>query len=424
MPETSEVTSTHAFHPLDISATTFWEKDFRNRDDTFAELRAIDGLTWHCPTESMFPHEETGYWAVTRHADIRHVSQHPELFSSSNGISMDPMPAEIQRNMAFFLTMDPPEHTRYRRLISMAFTPKQVRRIEAQIEANAKRIVGELLDELDSGAPVDFTDAVSKKLPMLTISEMIGIHPDEYEAVAFAAESVFSAGDDDYAGGLEEQAAFLMTQFGILTGAGVELAKKRRVDPREDLMTNIVNAEVDGRRLTDDEIGAFMVLLGSAGNDTTKQTTSHAFKALMDNPDQRRWLLEDLEGRIGGAVDEFIRWSTPVISFARHAAVDTEIAGTPIAAGEKVVLFYCSGNFDGEVFDDPYRFDLDRFPNPHIGFGGGGPHFCLGKQLAVMELKHLFTELLTRLPDVELGDPEYVRSDFVHGIKRMPVRRV
>lgn len=415
--------STRPYHPLDISDSTFWDRQFVEREKTFARLRADGGVTWHRPAESLFPHDEPGYWAISRHADIRYVSAHPELFHSSAGISMDPMPAEIQQAISFFLTMDPPEHTRYRRLISMAFTPKQVRTIEAQIEANAEEIVDGFLRELDTGEPVDFVQAVSKKLPMRTVSEMIGIPPEKHEAVAYAAESLFSTSDEEYAG-LEERATHLMTQLSVLTGAGVELAQQRRAHPQDDLMTNIVQAEVDGHRLTDEEVGAFMVLLASAGNDTTKQATSHAFKALMEHPDQVSWLLEDWDERVGGAVDEFVRWSTPVIEFARHAVADTEIAGTPIRAGEKVVLFYCSGNFDEEIFERPSDFDVSRFPNPHVGFGGGGPHFCLGKQLAALELKHLFRELLTRIPPVEVSEPEYVHSDFVHGIKRMSVRKI
>lgn len=415
--------STRPYHSLDISASSFWDQDFFERERTFAQLRAVDGLTWHRPTESLFPHEEQGYWAVTRHADIRYVSAHPELFCSSAGISMDPMPAEIQKGISFFLTMDPPEHTRYRRLISMAFTPKQVRTIEEQIIANAAAIVDEFLSELGSGEPVDFVQSVSKKLPMRTVSQMIGIDPANHEAVAYAAEALFSTSDDEYAS-IEERATHMMTQLGVLTQTGVELARTRRADPQGDLMTNIVQAEVDGHRLTDDEAGSFMVLLASAGNDTTKQATSHAFKALTDNPEQISWLLDDWDERGPEAVDEFVRWSTPVIEFARHAVVDTEVSGTPIKAGEKLVLFYCSGNFDADVFDRPLEFDVGRTPNPHVGFGGGGPHFCLGKQLAVLELKHLFRELLSRLPKVEVSDPEYVHSDFVHGIKRMSVRRL
>lgn len=417
--ETS-ATSPRPYHRLDISAPGFWDNDFLSRDKTFAALRAEEGLSWHRPMPAAFPNDETGYWAATRHADIKYVSQHEELFCSSLGVSVDPMPAEIQRNMTFFLAMDPPEHTRHRKLISSGFTPRQVRRIENQIRANARSIVDDLLAELRGGDRIDFVAHCSGKLPMRTISDMIGIDPADQEKVAYAAESLFSGSDDEYAS-LEERAVHVMTQLGVLSDSGIELARRRRTEPHEDLMTELVNAEVDGHRLTDEELGAFMVLLGSAGNDTTKQATSHAFKALVDHPEQRAWLLADFDNRINAAVEEFVRWSTPVIAFARHAVVDTEVAGTAIKAGEKIGLFYCSANRDEAVFDRPHEFDITRSANPHLGFGGGGAHYCLGTHVARMELRHLFYELLTRLPAVTLGDPEYVHSTFVHGIKRMPI---
>ncbi|MGW0044682.1 cytochrome P450 [Rhodococcus sp. NPDC003348] len=417
-PTEQPSTSDRPYHPLDISAGTFWDSDFRSRDETFAQLRAEPGLTWHPPSSAIFPHEETGYWALTRHADIRHASLTNDVFVSGLGITVDPMPAEIQRTMSFFLAMDAPEHTRYRRLIAMSFTPRQIKRIEDQIRANARTIVDDLLADLRANGSVDFAADFSGRLPMRTISEMIGIAPENHEVVAHAVECLFSTGDDEYAS-LEDRATHSMTQLGLLMNAGIELAQLRRVEPHEDLMTGIVEAEVDGHRLTDTEVGAFMVLIGSAGNDTTKQTSSHALKALIDHPEQRDWLLADFDNRIDTAIDEFVRWSTPVLNFARHASVDTEIAGTPIAAGEKVALFYCSGNRDESVFDRPHEFDISRSPNPHVGFGGGGAHFCLGAQLARMELRHLFRELLTRLPEVEIGEPEYLHSNFVHGIKRM-----
>lgn len=416
-------TSPRPYHPLDISAPEFWNADFRTRDEAFARLRAADGLSWHPPVSSIFPHSETGYWAVTRHADIKFVSQNNDIFGSRLGISVDPLPAEVQQATTFFLAMDPPDHTLYRRLISAAFTPKQIRRIESQIQANAADIVDGLVEQLRDGEEVDFVTQCSAKLPMRTVSEMIGIAPPDQEAVAHAAESLFGATDEDYSD-IEQRALHALTQIGILTNAGIELAQLRRREPHDDLMTNIVNGEVDGHRLSDVQIGSFMVLLASAGNDTTKQTTSHAFKALADHPDQKAWLLEDFDARIPLATEEFVRWATPVLNFARHALVDTELAGTPIKAGEKVGLFYCSANRDETVFDRPHEFDITRPRNAHFGFGGGGAHFCLGAQLARMQLRHLFHQLLTRLPEVEVGPPEYLHSNVIHGIKHMPVRAV
>jgi cytochrome P450 len=400
---------------FDITSRDFWSRPFDERDEVFAQLRAGDGLTWHRPFDSLFGMEEPGYWALTRRADIAFVSQHPELFTSAQGVALNPMPAEIQRFASFFLSMDPPQHTVYRRLISSAFTPRNVRQIEEQIHRNAIAIV----DDLVGAGDVDFVAACSARLPMLTIMDMLGVPTADQPAVAYAAEKLFGMSDDEYATP-EERAEDPVAQITLLSNTGVELAQFRRKNPGDDLMTGIVNAEVEGHRLTDEEIGAFLILLASAGNDTTKQSTTHAMLALVDNPAQREWLMEDFENRIGPAVEEFVRWSSPVLQFARFATEDTEINGQPVQAGDKVGLFYCSANRDEAAFADPGVFDLSRSPNPHLGFGGGGPHFCLGNQLAKAELRNLFRELLTRLSTVEFGEPDLLYSNFVHGVKRLP----
>jgi cytochrome P450 len=401
--------------PFDITSHDFWSQPFDERDKTFAQLRASDGLTWHRPLPSLFDIAEPGFWALTRRADIAFVSTHPELFTSARGVALDPMPADVQRFASFFLTMDPPQHTGYRKLISSAFTPRNVRRIDDQIHATAVKVV----DDLVGAGEIDFVSACSARLPMLTIMEMLGVPPSDQPGVAAAAEKLFSMSDDEYST-LEERAQDTINEIMLLASTGAELAKFRRANPGDDLMTSIVNAEVDGQRLTDEEIGAFLILLSSAGNDTTKQATTHAMMALVANPAQRAWLMEDFEGRIGLAIEEFVRWSSPVLQFARFATEDVDLAGQRIRAGEKVGLFYCSANRDESVFAAPQAFDLSRAPNPHLGFGGGGPHFCLGNQLTKSELRNLFRELLTRLQHVEFGEPELLHSNFVHGIKRLP----
>jgi cytochrome P450 len=403
------------YSPVDVTSHDFWSRPFAERDQTFAQLRAGRGLTWHRPFESMFPMEEAGFWALTRRADIAFVSQHPDLFTSAQGVALSPMPAEIQRFASFFLSMDPPQHTVYRRLISSAFTPRNVRQIEEQIHANAVAIV----DDLVGAGDIEFVSACSSRLPMLTIMEMLGVPRADQPDVAYAAEKLFGMSDEEYATA-EERAQDPVAQIAFLSNTGVELAKFRRNNPGDDLMTSMVNAEVDGHKLTDEEIGAFLILLASAGNDTTKQATTHAMMALVQNPAQRDWLTEDFEGRIGPAVEEFVRWASPVIQFARFATGDTEINGQPVAAGDKVGLFYCSANRDEAAFENPHTFDLTRTSNPHLGFGGGGPHFCLGSQLAKAELRNLFRELLTRLKTVEFGEPDLLYSNFVHGVKRLP----
>jgi cytochrome P450 len=415
MAVTAASVKTREYSPVDITSHDFWSQPFAVRDESFARLRKAEGLSWHRPLSSLFPMDEPGFWALTRRADIAYVSQHPELFTSAQGVALDPMPAEIQRVASFFLTMDPPQHTVYRRLISSAFTPRNVRQIEEQIHRNAVAIVADLVGAGD----IDFVEACSARLPMLTIMDMLGVPAADQPAVAKAAEKLFSMSDDEYSS-IEERAQDTINEIMLLASTGAELAQFRRKNPGDDLMTSIVNAEVDEHRLTDEEIGAFLILLASAGNDTTKQTTTHAMMALVNNPDQQAWLTADFENRIGPAIEEFVRWSSPVLQFARFATADTEINGQPVAAGDKVGLFYCSANRDEAVFDDPGAFDLSRSPNPHLGFGGGGPHFCLGNQLAKVELRNLFRELLFRLKKVEFGKPDLLYSSFVHGVKRLP----
>ena len=422
MPQrTDHPMSPRAYHDLDISSGAFWAQTFNERERTFARVRhdsQRDGLTWHEPFEANFPHAETGFWAATRHEDIGYISKHHELFSSAEGVGVSPLPKEAQAAVTFFLMMDPPQHTVFRRLISAAFTPRQVARIQAQIEANAREIV----DNLIGAGEVDFVTACSAILPMRTVSDMIGIAPQDRAAVARAAEAMFAGVDEQAVAEGIDSVTFLISQMMLLRDAAIEIARDRRSHPKDDLMTAIVQAEVDGQRLTDEQIGAFMVLLSTAGNDTTKQTTSHTILALDRHPEQREWLMADFGGRIGTAIDEFVRYASPVMDFARTATTDTEIRGSTIRAGEKVALFYCSGNRDESVFDQPGEFILSRSPNHHVGFGGGGVHFCLGSSVAKTQLRALFTELLTRVPDIEIGEPQWLPNQFVHGVKALPAR--
>jgi len=245
------------YSPVDITSHGFWSQPFAVRDQSFARLRAADGLSWHRPFDSLFPMEEPGFWALTRRADIAFVSQHPELFSSAQGVALPPMPADIQRFASFFLSMDPPQHTVYRRLISSAFTPRNVRQIEDQIHKNAVAIV----DDLVGAGDIEFVSACSSRLPMLTIMDMLGVPSAEQPAVAYAAEKLFGMSDEEYATP-EERAGDPVAQIALLSNTGVELAKFRRNNPGDDLMTSMVNAEVDGHKLTDEEIAAIAAYLG------------------------------------------------------------------------------------------------------------------------------------------------------------------
>lgn len=360
--------------------------------------------------------QDPGYWAVTRHADIQTVSRDSETFLSGKGVLFDTVPEELLEASQSFLAMDAPRHTLIRKLVHSAFTPRQVARIEIAIKANARAIVEELKA---AGSGVDFVDQCAKELPIRTLSDMVGIPESERQQVAHAADALVSWADPIYLDGRNPLEVLVTNQM-YLHQVAQALAADRRENPGNDLISALVHAEVDGDRLTDAEVSAFFVLLAVAGNDTTRQASSHALKALTDFGDQRAWLLEDFDNRIGGAVEEFVRWASPVMTFRRTAAVDVELGGQQIAAGDKVVMFYASGNWDTEVFDRPERFDLNRKPNAHLGFGGGGRHFCLGAHVARTQLRALFGELLTQLPDIAAGEPAYLQGNFVHAIRAMP----
>jgi cytochrome P450 len=412
------------FDPIDLSATAFWAQPAAAREEAFEVLRRERPVSWQRPPEPVLieaTDSTGGYWAVVRHADVQTVSRDPETFCSGQGVMLEDAPQELLDAAHSFLAMDAPRHTKVRGLVQKAFTPRQVRRISEGIEANARRIIDELEPRLANGGEVDFVEAVAARLPMVTIWDMVGVPEAERERLTGSANDMVGWNDPEVIAG-REPAAMIFEGILELTAAALELAEARRAEPTDDLMSALVAAEIEGERLTDAEIGAFFVLLAVAGNDTTRHTTSHAMRALTEHPDQREYLCADLDGRIEGAVEEFVRWATPVMTFRRTATRDAELDGQAIAAGEKVVLFYTAANRDPEAFEAPERFDVTRSPNRHVGFGGGGPHYCLGAALARTQLRSIFTELLTRLPGLEAGEPEPLVGNFVHGVKRMPAR--
>jgi cytochrome P450 len=407
------------YDPIDLSSRAFWAAPAAEREPSFAELREHRPVSWHPPVEdSLMPDpNDRGYWAVTRHADVAEVSRNSEVFLSGQGVLFENVPQELLEASQSFLAMDPPRHTMLRKIAHAVFTPRQVRRIEDSIRANAKDIV----DELRAAGPgVDFVSLCARELPIRTLSDMVGIPESERIRVAEAADALVSWADPVFLDGRNPLEVLVASQM-YLHQVALALAAERRENPGDDLFSALVHAEVDGDRLTDGEVAAYFVLLAVAGNDTTRQTTSHGMKALTDFPDQRAWLLADFENRIGTAVEELIRWATPVMTFRRTAAVDTELGGQRIRAGEKVVMFYSSSNRDAEVFDRPDEFDLSRHPNPHQGFGGGGRHFCLGAHVARAQLRAIFGELLTQRPGLQAGEPSYVAGNFIHAVRSMPV---
>lgn len=408
------------YDPADLSSLQFWTQTAADREKTFAELRADRPVSWHAPVENgLFedPNDQ-GFWAVVRHAGLVEVTRRHDDFVSGEGIVFESLPQELLDAGQGFIAMDPPRHTKIRRLLTAAFTPKQMARVEDRIIANARRIV----DDLAEGGEVDFVAEVSAVLPMHNICDMVGI-PDKYRTV-IAHESQFAGGwrDESLMQGAEPMTRLMQSAHTVREIAS-ELIAERRRNPQDDLLTSLINAEVDGERLTDDEIVSFFGLLMIAGNDTTRQSTSHGMKALTDFPDQRAWLMEDPQARMSPAVEEIVRWATPIMTFRRTASRDCELAGQHITQGDKLVMFYASANWDTDVFDHPERFDLSRSPNKHLSFGGGGVHHCLGNQLARRQLAAMFRELFTRLPDIHVvGEPLLGNGNFFHAVNSMTVR--
>jgi cytochrome P450 len=316
------------------------------------------------------------------------------------------------------INMDDPRHGRLRRIVSRGFTPRMLARVEGDVRRSAARIVDAVIEK----GECDFVTEIAARLPLQIICDMMGI-PDSQHAFVFDCTNVIlGAGDPEYGGGnLEELPAKLLGAGAQLAQLVQELGRARRARPTEDLTSALVNAELDGEKLTDQELGSFFVLLAVAGNETTRNAISHGMRALCEFPDQRAIWARDFEGVAPTAIEEIVRWATPVIHFRRTATRDTEIGGQRIRAGDKVVLWYCSGNRDADAFDDPFRFDVRRTPNEHVGFGGPGPHHCLGAHLARREMTVMFREIFTRLPDLQItGEAQRLQSMFIHGIKHMP----
>ena len=395
----------------------FGNMDLWYRDDIpgmFAKLLDERPVSWHGEPAIAGLAEGPGYWIVARHADVQHVSRHPELFISGKGTNIPDFPPEVYEYLGSMINMDPPRHTRFRLIVNRGFTPHQVASLEESVYQRARAIV----DSIAEKGECDFVDEVAAALPLQIICDMMGIPESDYRWIYDNTNVVLGAADPDYGGDIA--AAFAASQE--LWKYAQELRTDRLKNPRDDITTKISLAEVDGHSLTAEEFGSFFVLLVVAGNETTRNAISHGMLALTNHPEQRSTWLDDLEGVAPTAIEEIIRWSTPVIHFRRTCATaDTEIAGQAISEGEKVAIWYGAANRDPRVFDDPYAFDVRRDPNEHLGFGGGGPHFCLGAHLARREIKVMFEELLTRLPDLEItGEPAYLQSNFINGIKRMP----
>ncbi len=379
-----------------------------------AELRATAPVWWNEQAPDQGGFGDGGYWVVTKHRDIREVSLRSDVFSSAKKSIVpryreDVAAGQIEAGRASMIMMDDPEHGRLRKIVSRAFTPRAIERLRADLSERAAHIAA----EAGTAGSGDFVRQVACELPLQAIARLLGVPEEDHEKLFDWSNKMIGSDDPEFA------------EYDSLTAAGelmwyaMQLAARKAEDPGDDIVTTLVQADADGQRLSDAEFGMFVVTLGIAGNETTRNSITQGMMAFTDYPEQ--WELFKAR-RPKTASDEIIRWATPITAFQRTALVDTELGGVPIKKGQRVALFYRSANFDEDVFDDPYAFDIVRSPNPHLGFGGTGAHYCIGANLARMTIDLMFNAIADHLPDLtSVGDPERLRSPFINGIKHWHV---
>jgi cholest-4-en-3-one 26-monooxygenase len=358
--------------------------------------------------------DATGYWAVSRHVDVSAVSRNSKDFSSHEngaiirfGEDMTRDQVELQRVM--LINQDPPDHTKFRQIVSRVFTPRAIADLHETLVGRAARIVDDALARGEG----DFVEEVAAELPLQAIADLIGVPQEDRKKLFNWSNQMMSYDDPEFAGEAEQASVEIL-------GYAMAMAAERKADPRDDLVTRLITADVDGHgSLSDDEFGYFVIMLTVAGNETTRNAITHGLNAFLDHPDQ--WELYQRE-RPETAVDEIIRWATPVTVFQRTALSDVEVGDETVRRGDRVGLFYASANHDEAVFDDPFRFDVRRDPNPHLSFGGHGAHYCIGANLARLEVKIMFDAIADRMPQIrKTGEPERLRHGWINGIKRLPV---
>ena len=377
--------------------------------EQYAWLRKNSPVYWH--DEPNGP----GFWAITKYEDVRTISRLPKVFSSYETSVMlpDPDPMGLYAQRLMMLNMDPPQHDRFKLLVSRGFTPKNAPLLRPKIEELARDIVDAVLAK----GECDFVTEIAGRLPSGLIAELMGMPRADGERLYDLTE-IMHTNDDAIA-----PPEIKMNAVGEMLGYAQSVADLKRQNPGDDLATILVNAEVDGDHLTDEEFQWFFLLLVNAGGDTTRNLLAAGLQLLFDHPDQRTKLMGDLDGLLGSAVEEMLRYCSPVTHFKRTAMQDTVVGGQSIKAGERVVMFYGSANRDEDIFENADTFDVARHPNPHVAFGAGGPHLCLGMHVARVELAVMFRELLTRMPHIEAGGPiERMHSSFIAGVHRMPIK--
>ena len=394
--------------------------------EIWTRLRKEPGLYW-CEPQELVP-----FWAVTRHADIVEISKQPESFENGKGIvpATREIAARIARGergpfdmMQTIITMDPPKHRKFRKVASPYFTPQALNRIDATVQASARRLVNKLYDaQVNGEGVVDFATEVAAQHPLRILSTILGVSQADEPHILRITQQLFAGDDPEFQRPeADREQAFRNLGIEFLQYFGKIIAD-RRANSRDDLASVLANAEIDGARMGDVETLGYYLITFTAGHDTTRNALAGGMLALVEHPDEREKLRRDPKGRVADAVEEIVRWTTPVNYMMRTAARDTELDGRKIRAGDRLLLFYASANRDEDVFEVPFRFRLDRHPNPHLGFGIG-EHFCLGAHLARRSQRALFAELVGRLEEVELAaPPERLAASFVAGVKHLPIR--
>ena len=379
-----------------------------------AEMRRVAPIWWNEQPLGKGGFDDGGYWVVTKHADVKEVSRRSDVFSSLEKTALPryadgSVQSQIETGKFVMLNMDAPHHTHLRKIVSRAFTPRAVEKLRADLAERAR----EIARTAAATGTGDFVEQVSCELPLQAIAGLMGVPQQDRMKLFHWSNQMVGDQDPEFANNDAISASVELITYGM------QLAAERADTPGEDLVTKLIQADVDGHKLSDDELGFFVILLAVAGNETTRNSITQGMMAFTEFPAQ--WELFK-EHRPATAADEIVRWATPVTSFQRTALVDTELHGVPIKKGQRVVMFYRSANFDEDVFDEPYAFDVMRDPNPHVGFGGNGAHFCIGANLARMTIDLMFNAIADAMPDLtSLAPPERLRSGWLNGIKHWKV---
>jgi cytochrome P450 len=402
----------------DLNKIAFWAQPRSEHHRTFTWLRENQPISWNDAPEALDPNLDNakGFWSVVKHHHIQEVSRHPEIFSSAEGVFIDDFP-QLETMLSFIVT-DPPRHTEMRNIVNVAFAPRNINRMVDQINGVVEKII-------DNVAPLgegDLCELITKEVPGRVFANFMGIHdPDHIQYVMDAAEQFAGWADPEWAH-IGSPLMVFADASNKLSTLALELAKERKLKPSDDLLTWVAQAEYEGHKLTTEEVGVFFALLAAGANDTTRHAMAHVVTLFQRNPGQLAYLMEDFEGRVDDAINEALRMEPPLMHFRRTALRDHELGGVKVKKGDKVVMWYISGNRDEDVFERPHTFDISRTQkhNPHQSFGGGGPHYCIGHALGKAVLKAQMRQVYTRMRNLQSGEPELLLSNFMNGVKRLP----